>query len=221
MCVTLSAVWTHSSTAHSSHDIVRRARSVHSWPFTVLSLLQNSMPAVMTMLADHAAQQLLDFNQKLDINLLDNVVNCLYHGVGPQVRWFPPKSRINSNFAQNGPQSGLSAHIPPLKCTEMTVWTLKFPLSLCVTAKNGTGSVDTLKRASRRLDQSGYHLGVLSKHEHQSKRAILQKVQGVIHLVLLWGRFLNKGHIAWSRIDSVLYRVITIWKDSSVYSWHI
>lgn len=37
------------------------------------------------MLADHAAQQLLDFNQKLDINLLDNVVNCLYHGVGPQV----------------------------------------------------------------------------------------------------------------------------------------
>lgn len=50
-----------------------------------LSLLQSSMPAVMTMLADHAAQQLLDFNQKLDINLLDNVVNCLYHGVGPQV----------------------------------------------------------------------------------------------------------------------------------------
>lgn len=44
------------------------------------------MPAIMTMLADHAAQQLLDFNQKLDINLLDNVVNCLYHGVGPQVR---------------------------------------------------------------------------------------------------------------------------------------
>lgn len=44
------------------------------------------MPAVMTMLADHAARQLLDFNQKLDINLLDNVVNCLYHGVGPQVR---------------------------------------------------------------------------------------------------------------------------------------
>lgn len=39
----------------------------------------------MTMLADHAAQQLLDFNQKLDINLLDNVVNCLHHGVGPQV----------------------------------------------------------------------------------------------------------------------------------------
>ena len=47
--------------------------------------LQSSMPAIMTMLADHAAQQLLDFNQKLDINLLDNVVNCLYHGVGPQV----------------------------------------------------------------------------------------------------------------------------------------
>lgn len=43
------------------------------------------MPAIMTMLADHAARQLLDFNQKLDINLLDNVVNCLYHGEGAQV----------------------------------------------------------------------------------------------------------------------------------------
>lgn len=39
----------------------------------------------MTMLADHAARQLLDFSQKLDINLLDNVVNCLYHGEGAQV----------------------------------------------------------------------------------------------------------------------------------------
>ncbi|XP_064819438.1 exportin-1-like isoform X1 [Oncorhynchus masou masou] len=46
----------------------------------------SSMPAVMTVLADHAAQQLLDFSQKLDINLLDNVVNCLYHGVGTQQR---------------------------------------------------------------------------------------------------------------------------------------
>ncbi|KAG9344188.1 hypothetical protein JZ751_010857 [Albula glossodonta] len=43
------------------------------------------MPAIMTMLADHAARQLLDFSQKLDINLLDNVVNCLYHGEGPQI----------------------------------------------------------------------------------------------------------------------------------------
>ncbi|RXM97568.1 Ubiquitin carboxyl-terminal hydrolase 34 [Acipenser ruthenus] len=44
------------------------------------------MPAIMTMLADHAARQLLDFSQKLDINLLDSVVNCLYHGEGPQQR---------------------------------------------------------------------------------------------------------------------------------------
>ncbi|ETE61818.1 Exportin-1, partial [Ophiophagus hannah] len=43
-------------------------------------------PPIMTMLADHAARQLLDFNQKLDINLLDNVVNCLYHGEGAQQR---------------------------------------------------------------------------------------------------------------------------------------
>ncbi|XP_042636497.1 exportin-1 [Orycteropus afer afer] len=44
------------------------------------------MPAIMTMLADHAARQLLDFSQKLDINLLDSVVNCLYHGEGAQQR---------------------------------------------------------------------------------------------------------------------------------------
>ena len=33
------------------------------------------------------AATLLDFNQKLDINLLDSVVNCMYSGVGEQVRF--------------------------------------------------------------------------------------------------------------------------------------
>lgn len=45
----------------------------------------SSMPADMTMLADHTARQLLDFSQKLDINLLDNVVNSMYYDVGSQV----------------------------------------------------------------------------------------------------------------------------------------
>lgn len=31
------------------------------------------------------AQKLLDFSQKLDINLLDNVIKTMYHGTGPQV----------------------------------------------------------------------------------------------------------------------------------------
>lgn len=31
------------------------------------------------------AYVLLDFSQKLDINLLDNVVNCMYAGVGDEV----------------------------------------------------------------------------------------------------------------------------------------
>lgn len=44
------------------------------------------MPAEMTMLADHPARQLLDFNQKLDITLLDSVVNSMYHDIGTQVR---------------------------------------------------------------------------------------------------------------------------------------
>uniref|UniRef100_A0A8C6ME46 Exportin-1 n=1 Tax=Nothobranchius furzeri TaxID=105023 RepID=A0A8C6ME46_NOTFU len=44
------------------------------------------MPAEMTMLADHPARQLLDFNQKLDITLLDSVVNSMYHDIGTQQR---------------------------------------------------------------------------------------------------------------------------------------
>uniref|UniRef100_A0A3B3BL65 Exportin 1 n=1 Tax=Oryzias melastigma TaxID=30732 RepID=A0A3B3BL65_ORYME len=44
------------------------------------------MPAEMTMLADHPARQLLDFNQRLDINLLDNVVNSMHHDIGSQQR---------------------------------------------------------------------------------------------------------------------------------------
>lgn len=33
------------------------------------------------------ASKLLDFNQKLDINLLDRVVNSLYQGQGDQVKF--------------------------------------------------------------------------------------------------------------------------------------
>lgn len=54
------------------------------------------MPGAMTMLADHPARQLLDFSQKLDINLLDNVVNSMYHDIGSQVRAAP--------FLVTGPQ---------------------------------------------------------------------------------------------------------------------
>lgn len=43
------------------------------------------MPAERTVLADHPARQLLDFSQKLDLNLLDSVVNSMYHDVGSQV----------------------------------------------------------------------------------------------------------------------------------------
>lgn len=32
------------------------------------------------------ASKLLDFNQTLDINLLDNVIGCMYNGIGEQVR---------------------------------------------------------------------------------------------------------------------------------------
>ena len=38
------------------------------------------------------AEQLLDFSQKLDINLLDSVVNCLYNSIGQQVSRGAPGS---------------------------------------------------------------------------------------------------------------------------------
>jgi hypothetical protein len=41
--------------------------------------------ATMTFTADHA-MQLLDFSKKLDINLLDGVVDCFYNGAGEDVR---------------------------------------------------------------------------------------------------------------------------------------
>ncbi|KAL3873911.1 hypothetical protein ACJMK2_036989 [Sinanodonta woodiana] len=42
-------------------------------------------PIVMGTLADEASK-LLDFNQKLDINLLDNIVTCMYQGDGQRQR---------------------------------------------------------------------------------------------------------------------------------------
>ena len=36
-------------------------------------------------MALEGATQLLDFSQKLDINMLDNVIKTMYHGSGPQV----------------------------------------------------------------------------------------------------------------------------------------
>lgn len=38
----------------------------------------------MEVLSETAADQLLDFSQRLDIGLLDRVVNCMYHDAGSQ-----------------------------------------------------------------------------------------------------------------------------------------
>jgi len=40
--------------------------------------------STITVTQQHG-QQLLDFSQKLDISLLDNVVGCLYNGEGQSV----------------------------------------------------------------------------------------------------------------------------------------
>lgn len=45
----------------------------------------------MATLADQASK-LLDFDQKLDITLLDSIVGCMYSGAGDQVCWLCEKS---------------------------------------------------------------------------------------------------------------------------------
>lgn len=47
-----------------------------------LNLVNGNMVKALT----EQAPKLLDFSQKLDINLLDNVVNCMYGGEGQQQR---------------------------------------------------------------------------------------------------------------------------------------
>ena len=49
-----------------------------------------STPTAMVFTADQA-MQLLDFSKKLDINLLDRVVDCFYNGTGENVScsWSP------------------------------------------------------------------------------------------------------------------------------------
>ena len=44
------------------------------------------LPINMASTLTEQAAKLLDFNQKLDINLLDNVVSCMHAGEGQQVR---------------------------------------------------------------------------------------------------------------------------------------
>ena len=69
---------------YSSHP----SSSSHLSTATLSSLVASPQllqhPPVMATIADQA-NSLLDFNKKLDIELLDNVVNCMYRGQGPQV----------------------------------------------------------------------------------------------------------------------------------------
>jgi len=51
----------------------------------VLFTEQSSLITQMATLADQASK-LLDFDQKLDITLLDSIVGCMYSGAGDQVQ---------------------------------------------------------------------------------------------------------------------------------------
>lgn len=56
--------------------------------------------------ADHA-MMLLDFSQKLDIALLETVINAFYNSVGPEV------SEHMLNHWSRGKERGLTYNLPP------------------------------------------------------------------------------------------------------------
>ncbi len=110
------------------------------------------MPADMTMLADHTARQLLDFSQKLDITLLDNVVNSMYYDVGSQVRQVFITLRLLFGVLSD-------------------MYSVVF--IAIIIAKTGTRSSHQPEGPPRCLDQSGHHTGVLAEHEDQSMLTLM------------------------------------------------
>ena len=60
-----------------------------------LCLITTTTTVIMSTLAEQA-NSLLDFSGKLDIQLLDNVINCMYKGQGQQVR---PFRKVNNRYS--------------------------------------------------------------------------------------------------------------------------
>ncbi len=56
------------------------------------------LPVNMANSLTEQAAKLLDFNQKLDINLLDNVVSCMYSGQGQQVTSCKSHEKVKLSF---------------------------------------------------------------------------------------------------------------------------
>lgn len=148
------------------------------------------MPAEMTMLADHPARQLLDFSQKLDINLLDNVVNSMYHDIGSQVRTaislcglqplvganlrcLPFSSNVNlfcnksEDFVacpdDSACETGIHQNGPA-----GDLQNIECLLCCCFVATSRPGGSDQPQGPPRCLDEGRHHPGVLSEHENQS-----------------------------------------------------
>ena len=54
-------------------------------PFSNFCLLQKGEFTILMATLAEQASKLLDFEQKLDITLLDSIVGCMYSGAGEQV----------------------------------------------------------------------------------------------------------------------------------------
>lgn len=103
---------------------------------------------------------------------------CKFHHLLNRLKYLSiTKSRHVCLFAMWCPtHSSPESRSPPLFVSASLLMIPSLSVAhLSITAKNCTRSIDTLKRASRCLDKSGYHPWVLAEHEHQSKSAPAQR----------------------------------------------
>ena len=137
----------------------------------------------MASVSQFSAEQamcLLDFSNKMDMTLLDSVVNCFYNTVGPQVR---ERERERNDicsvllFFVHYHVSYLDTHthilIHPVThihtCTHAHTYAHKQYAHTCTihthththTATSSAAGADSVQGAPRGLDSRGYHSGTV------------------------------------------------------------
>lgn len=123
------------------------------------------------------ASKLLDFSQKLDITLLDNVVGCMYTGIGDQVLY---ACLISLIFLSNGTQ--VLPHFQQRVAQEVLTTLKEHP--------DAWTRVDTILEFSSNLQTKYYALQILEQ-VIKTRWKVLPRNQceGNYHLIF-WSTFL-------------------------------
>ncbi|XP_070576866.1 exportin-1-like [Ptychodera flava] len=131
------------------------------------------MRSPINMTLTEQATQLLDFNQKLDINLLDNVVGCLYTGEGAQQRMAQEVlttlkehpdawTRVDTILEYSGNQQTKYYALQILETVIKTRWKV-LPRSQCEGIKKYTvGLIIKLSSEAENLEKEKVYLGKLN-----------------------------------------------------------